>query len=160
MKSVLIDRLPRKTRNMSRKKHQSDWKNIHNKVGINKSCLLLDINCNQQWHVQMDMCSSFTSICVILTVVFDITDIDECASNPCLNGATCTQSLNLYTCSCATGYTGMNCETGKLLILLDVVSIFYWYILRYTVIAGKCIQILVWPFASAISVAHNYGSFN
>ena len=28
------------------------------------------------------------------------TDVDECASNPCLNGGTCTQGVGNYTCSC------------------------------------------------------------
>lgn len=41
-------------------------------------------------------------------------DIDECASEPCQNNATCTQFLNGYNCTCVDGYTGDNCETGKL----------------------------------------------
>ena len=27
-------------------------------------------------------------------------DIDECQSNPCLNGGVCTQGIGNYTCSC------------------------------------------------------------
>ena len=42
-----------------------------------------------------------------------ITDIDECASNPCQNGGTCNDNINSYTCSCIPGYTGNNCEIGK-----------------------------------------------
>lgn len=30
-------------------------------------------------------------------------NIDECASNPCQNGATCKDKINAYTCSCAHG---------------------------------------------------------
>merc|ERR1711998_771955 len=33
------------------------------------------------------------------------TDLDECASTPCLNGATCTQGVASYTCTCAAGYS-------------------------------------------------------
>ncbi|XP_070535776.1 uncharacterized protein [Ptychodera flava] len=39
-------------------------------------------------------------------------DIIECASNPCQNGAICVDEVNQYSCSCATGYIGTNCETG------------------------------------------------
>ena len=39
-------------------------------------------------------------------------DIDECLSNPCLNGGTCNDELNSFSCTCATGYTGASCQTG------------------------------------------------
>ena len=41
-------------------------------------------------------------------------DIDECANNPCLNGATCSDEVNNYTCICAAGYTGTNCSSSML----------------------------------------------
>ncbi|XP_019645304.1 PREDICTED: fibropellin-1-like [Branchiostoma belcheri] len=41
----------------------------------------------------------------------DLQTIDECASNPCQHAGTCTDALNSYTCSCAPGYQGTNCET-------------------------------------------------
>ena len=31
---------------------------------------------------------------------------NECASNPCFNGATCHDALNKYTCECNAGFTG------------------------------------------------------
>ncbi|KAL3872299.1 hypothetical protein ACJMK2_040233 [Sinanodonta woodiana] len=37
-------------------------------------------------------------------------DINECQSNPCLNGATCFDQLNNFTCRCVAGYTGHRCE--------------------------------------------------
>ena len=46
------------------------------------------------------------------TGMFSVADIDECSSNPCLNGATCTDAVNQYTCGCVAGYTGTHCETG------------------------------------------------
>ena len=37
-------------------------------------------------------------------------DIDECASDPCQNGATCTNLLNAFECECAPGFSGDLCE--------------------------------------------------
>lgn len=41
-------------------------------------------------------------------------DIDECASNPCLNGATCIDKVNEYRCVCADGWTGKRCQHSKI----------------------------------------------
>jgi len=35
--------------------------------------------------------------------------MNMCRSNPCLNGATCDNAPNDYSCICAPGYTGFNC---------------------------------------------------
>ena len=40
-------------------------------------------------------------------------DIDDCASSPCQNGGSCTDQVNSYTCNCADGYDGTNCERGN-----------------------------------------------
>ena len=47
-------------------------------------------------------------------------DIDECSSNPCMNGAACTDAVNSYTCACVAGYTGTHCETGEGLLLSNL----------------------------------------
>lgn len=39
-------------------------------------------------------------------------DIDECASNPCQNGAACVDQIDGYNCTCLAGYIGTNCQTG------------------------------------------------
>ena len=39
------------------------------------------------------------------------TDVNECESNPCHNGATCTDGPDSYNCTCALGFSGSNCET-------------------------------------------------
>ena len=49
-----------------------------------------------------------------------VLDINECASNPCLNHENCTDGINKYTCSCITGYTGNQCKVGK------CVAYVYW----------------------------------
>ncbi|XP_052713224.1 von Willebrand factor A domain-containing protein 2-like [Crassostrea angulata] len=38
------------------------------------------------------------------------TEINECDSNPCQNGATCVDELNRYSCNCIPGYMGTHCE--------------------------------------------------
>ena len=44
------------------------------------------------------------------------TDINECANNPCKNGAACVNLPGSYHCDCKSGYTGNNCETGENII--------------------------------------------
>jgi len=41
------------------------------------------------------------------------TDANECASNPCVNGGTCNDHFNSFTCSCPDGYGGETCQTGQ-----------------------------------------------
>ena len=36
-------------------------------------------------------------------------NIDECVSNPCVNG-NCTDQVNNFTCSCEAGYSGDTCN--------------------------------------------------
>ena len=59
-------------------------------------------------------------ICFILlynifkeTVHSAVTDGDECASEPCLNGGTCTDGVIGFTCKCVLGYNGWNCANSK-----------------------------------------------
>ena len=40
-------------------------------------------------------------------------DINECESDPCMNGGTCINHLNQFECDCTPGYTGDTCETGE-----------------------------------------------
>ena len=54
-------------------------------------------------------------VCVSIPFcIFELEDINDCDPNPCLNGATCTDGINTYTCTCASGYTDDNCTTGGL----------------------------------------------
>ena len=41
-----------------------------------------------------------------------LTDLDECASNPCSNGGLCVNGVNKFTCNCFPGFTGLQCETS------------------------------------------------
>ena len=42
-----------------------------------------------------------------------LSDINECASNACQNGATCTNLQNRYTCTCTGGWTGTYQATAR-----------------------------------------------
>ena len=78
---------------------------------------------------QPDLC--FFSTCVCIKPVVEYTcdcengyngtnceeDINECDTNPCQNGAVCTETtdgttltVGVYNCECPTGYSGTNCE--------------------------------------------------
>ena len=39
--------------------------------------------------------------------------IDDCSPNVCENGGTCVDGVNSFTCSCATGFHGHNCQFRK-----------------------------------------------
>ncbi|VDI41039.1 Hypothetical predicted protein [Mytilus galloprovincialis] len=39
-------------------------------------------------------------------------DTDECTTSPFKNGGICNDGLNSYTCTCAAGYAGGNCQTS------------------------------------------------
>lgn len=43
---------------------------------------------------------------------FVISEIDECESAPCWNGATCNDLVDSFSCTCKPGYEGDQCETG------------------------------------------------
>ena len=47
-------------------------------------------------------------------------DINECSSNPCVNGGTCVDQVNAYVCNCTPGYAGVNCQTGKYFIIFQM----------------------------------------
>ena len=44
---------------------------------------------------------------------FNNTDSISCSSSPCLNGATCINTLGGFKCQCGPGWTGDVCQTGK-----------------------------------------------
>ena len=82
-----------------------------------------------------------TVSCLILFLA----DIDDCASQPCQNGATCIDAVNDYTCNCVDGYTGKNCSIGKNRVCLFqrmfIISIQYFSVLRVSIVLGS--EILV-----------------
>ena len=57
----------------------------------------------------VDGTKSWADFCCVV-----VSDIDDCASAPCWNGATCVDGVNSYNCSCALGFVGVDCATGEL----------------------------------------------
>lgn len=38
---------------------------------------------------------------------------ENCASSPCLNGGTCADGLDMFTCTCSAEYQGTTCAIGE-----------------------------------------------
>ena len=65
-----------------------------------------------------------TTICykpnkLVSVLISFVPDTNECASNPCQYGSTCTDEIDGYTCICASGYEGTNCGTGMSIQMLS-----------------------------------------
>ena len=43
-----------------------------------------------------------------------VAEFDECSSSPCLNGGTCTDGANNYTCSCPSPFFGNQCQGNRM----------------------------------------------
>ena len=50
-------------------------------------------------------------LCGLLSACYS--DINECASVPCMNGGSCIDGVNEYTCTCVAGFNGIHCEISK-----------------------------------------------
>ena len=82
---------------------------------------------------------------------------DPCDSDPCQNGAECQAQGGDYVCTCAAGYTGSNCETGKhppytrlsaIYIIIYYNSVLYMHVHLYTpcsIIPG-CVESFLYLF--------------
>ena len=44
-----------------------------------------------------------------------LADINDCVNLTCLNGGSCVDDLNNYTCRCVSGFKGDRCEKSKIL---------------------------------------------
>ena len=52
--------------------------------------------------------------------------LDQCLSEPCLNGGHCQALTNGYECQCLPGFSGLNCEVGVYKhIELDHIQVFF-----------------------------------
>lgn len=58
------------------------------------------------------LCNPTCVWCRLKKIVFFHLDINECDSNPCLNGGSCDDHIASYTCRCVTGYSGLRCQTS------------------------------------------------
>jgi hypothetical protein len=55
-------------------------------------------------------------------------EIDECDASPCKNGATCTDMLAAFACTCAQGWVGPTCEQQSVISLLNEGVFEYWQV--------------------------------
>ena len=46
-------------------------------------------------------------------VIWNVSEINYCGSNPCNNGGSCKNNADGYQCLCPIGYTGANCEVEE-----------------------------------------------
>lgn len=78
-------------------------------------------------------------------------DVDECNSNPCLNGATCIDNVASFTCSCPIGLTGKLCEINIndcevsiyfILIYYEIKFEIFWLIIEYIYVC-VCVIIVI-----------------
>ena len=61
------------------------------------------------------MCRKFVTRLTYNATYLFILDIDDCVNVTCHNIGTCTDGVNDYNCSCIAGYTGLHCETSRVL---------------------------------------------
>ena len=67
-----------------------------------------------------------------------LSDIDDCADQPCQNGGNCTDAVNGYTCNCVSGYSGKNCSIGEDEIHFESLYMLYNYTLFFFCITLAC----------------------
>lgn len=46
-------------------------------------------------------------------------DIDDCEVTPCMNGGTCIDGINSYSCRCSADFTGVRCEKGYIHLMIS-----------------------------------------
>ena len=47
-------------------------------------------------------------------ILLYFSDIDDCTLNSCLNGGVCVDGMNSFSCNCAHGFIGDDCNISKL----------------------------------------------
>ena len=72
------------------------------------------------WNTVQSTVTTTTVLILWHRMIYCISElnVNECAQNggPCENNGVCLDLVVGYNCSCKPGYTGINCETGKLLL--------------------------------------------
>ncbi|CAO1405171.1 unnamed protein product [Diamesa hyperborea] len=86
------------------------------------SCSTRSPGCGTTSLILLDISSIINCTKLILNVLLELnvsgfnticgTNIDDCDSQPCLNGGFCSDAIAGYSCECPPGYTGLSCETN------------------------------------------------
>ena len=69
------------------------------------------VRCNMHANNQTDGVTAGRSDC-------HVTEINRCASDPCLNGAACNDRNGSFHCTCPPRFTGLRCETSEYRVCL------------------------------------------
>ena len=62
--------------------------------------------------VRIDL--KFPVVIAMHLLLLSPSDTDDCASSPCKNGGICHDKFADYSCGCPDGWSGKNCEIGKM----------------------------------------------
>ena len=62
-------------------------------------------------------------------------DINDCKTDSCLNGGTCKDGINSFTCQCAEGFDGPTCENSMYICQYlsnarSYVAVFFCYFIK------------------------------
>lgn len=49
---------------------------------------------------------------VSVSFYFNFTATDDCLDSPCQNNGSCSDGINTFSCACAVGFAGSNCNTN------------------------------------------------
>ena len=83
---------------------------------VDSCCNYFDMtgSCTAECPVNSGPDDSFTCSCQPGNIIagHGCVEMDECWSNPCLNGGNCTNLVNNFTCACVAGFTGDTCATN------------------------------------------------
>ena len=54
---------------------------------------------------------------------YNVLVIGECEENICFNGGTCEVIAGEYLCTCAVGFTGLSCNTSRIIVIFTSIYI-------------------------------------
>ena len=78
------------------------------------------------------VCFACSSTCLKHLLRRALSDIDDCVTALCLNGATCIDGMASYTCRCTPGKTGVACEIGTVWFVFSGTLQFIYCIIKAT----------------------------
>ena len=64
------------------------------------------------------LCSlKYVNIRLTIFTFFSFQDVDDCPNSNCMNGASCIDGINTFTCACPAGFTGPTCNLSMVQVL-------------------------------------------